>query len=77
MIAANACGRKGLAMAVIGRLDGQVDEVIIRPISERRRGEEPPAPHEDSRESTPPPETHTPTPNQSSDKPDTLPVWLL
>ena len=62
-------------MPVIGRLDGQVDEVIIKPISERRRGEEPPAPEEDAPE--PPPETHTPTPNQSSDKPDTLPVWLL
>jgi hypothetical protein len=75
MIAANACGRKGLAMAVIGRLDGQVDEVIIKPISERRRGEEPP--DEETPEPTPPHETHTPTPNQSSDKPDTLPVWLL
>jgi hypothetical protein len=64
-------------MAVIGRLDGQVDEVIIKPISERRRGEEPPAPDEETSEPTPPHETHTPTPNQSSDKPDTLPVWLL
>ena len=62
-------------MPVIGRLDGQVDEVIIKPISERRRGEEPP--DEETPEPTPPPETHTPTPNQSSDKPDTLPVWLL
>ena len=62
-------------MPVIGRLDGQVDEVIIKPISERRRGEEPP--REETPAPTPPPETHTPTPNQSSDKPDTLPVWLL
>jgi len=62
-------------MPVIGRLDGQVDEVIIKPIYERRRGEEPPAPEEDAPE--PPPETQTPAPNQSSDKPDTLPVWLL
>ena len=75
MIAANACGRKGAAMPIIGRLDGQVDEVIIKPIYERRRGEEPPG--EETPEPTPPPETHTPTPNQSSDKPDTLPVWLL
>ena len=64
-------------MAVIGRLDGQVDEVIIKPVSERRRGEEPPAPEEDAPEPPTPPETQTPTPNQSSDKPDTLPVWLL
>ncbi|HVF42279.1 MAG TPA: hypothetical protein VM936_04675 [Pyrinomonadaceae bacterium] len=64
-------------MAVIGRLDGQVDEVIIKPISERRRGEEPPAPDEGAPQPPTPPETQTPTPNQSSDKPDTLPVWLL
>ncbi|HKG15797.1 MAG TPA: hypothetical protein VKB12_20930 [Pyrinomonadaceae bacterium] len=62
-------------MAVIGRLDGQVDEVIIKPVSERRRGGEPPAPDEDAPE--PPPETHTPTPNQSSADRDELPVWLL
>ena len=62
-------------MAVIGRLDGQVDEVIIKPISERRRGEEPPV--EETPAPTLPPEAQTPATNQSSDKPDTLPVWLL
>jgi hypothetical protein len=30
-------------MPVIGRLDGQVDEVIISPISRRQREEEPPS----------------------------------
>jgi hypothetical protein len=64
-------------MAVIGRLDGQVDEVIIKPISERRRGEEPPATGGDAPEPQPPPQTQTPTPNQSSADRDTLPVWLL
>lgn len=64
-------------MPVIGRLDGQVDEVIIKPISERRRGEEPPAPREDAPADPTPPETQTPATNQSSDKPDTLPVWML
>jgi hypothetical protein len=77
MIAANACGRKGAAMPVIGRLDGQVDEVIIKPISERRRDEEPSTPEEDAREPPPSTETQTPTPNQSSADRDELPVWLL
>lgn len=77
MIAANACGRKGAAMTVIGRLDGQVDEVIIKPISKRHHDEEPSTPDELEPEPPTPPETHTPTPNQSSGKPDTLPVWLL
>jgi hypothetical protein len=77
MIAANASGRKGAAMPVIGRLDGQVDELIIRPISERRRGEEPPTSDEDSGEPLPSPTTHTPASNQSSAERDELPVWLL
>jgi hypothetical protein len=75
MIAANASGRKGAAMPVIGRLDGQVDEVIIKPISKRRRDEE--TPDEEKPERAPSPETHTPTPNQSSTDRDELPVWLL
>ena len=75
MIAANACGRKGAAMPVIGRLDGQVDELIIKPISERLRDEE--TPDEDAHEPAHPPTTHTPTNNQSSPERDELPVWLL
>jgi len=75
MIAANACGRKGAAMPVIGRLDKQVDEVIISPISDRRRDEEPP--DEDAPEPLPSPTTQTPSQDESSAKPDTLPVWLL
>jgi hypothetical protein len=62
-------------MPVIGRLDGQVDEVIIKPISKRRRDEEPP--DEEKPERAPSPTTHTPTPNQSSAERDELPVWLL
>ena len=64
-------------MAVIGRLDGQVDEVIIKPISERRRGGGPPTPDEDAPGPPAPPETQTPAPNQSSADRDELPVWLL
>ena len=71
-------------MPVIGRLDGQVDEVIIKPISDRRRGEETPAADgdgDDGRPSPPAPETHAPThtppAGESSADPDELPVWLL
>jgi hypothetical protein len=70
-------------MPVIGRLDGQVEEVIISPISRRRREEdEPPALHQN--EETPEPSgAHVPTPSQtpdpgeSSGEADELPVWLL
>ena len=77
-------------MPVIGRLDGQVDEVIIKPISERRRGEDEsrgedsPADADDAsgarRDSHAPPTpvpTQTPTDGESSADADELPVWLL
>ena len=70
-------------MPVIGRLDGQVEEVIISPISRRPRGEEnPPAVRKD--EETPGPSdrpdpapSQTPDPGESSGGADELPVWLL
>jgi hypothetical protein len=77
MIAANECGRKGATMPVIGRLDGQVDEVIISPISKRRRDEEPPTPDEAAPEPLPSPKTQTPAPVESSAERDELPVRLL
>ena len=68
-------------MPVIGRLDGQVDEVIIKPISERRRGEEAPDDADDAprEQSTPPAPAPTNTPHavESSADTDELPVWLL
>jgi hypothetical protein len=71
-------------MPVIGRLDGQVDEVIIKPISERRRGEETPADADEATDAPqPPPAPQKPaptqTPNEGESSPDTteLPVWLL
>jgi hypothetical protein len=71
-------------MPVIGRLDGQVDEVIIKPISERRRGEETPADADEAtgaQQAPPapqlPPPTHTQTTDESSADTDELPVWLL
>ena len=76
MIAVNAPGRKGATMPIIGRLDGQVDEVIIKPISKRRE-EDAETHDEDAPEPPPSTETQTPASNQSSAERDTLPVWLL
>ena len=69
-------------MPVIGRLDGQVEEVIIKPISERRREGEPPTPPkaEEAPEPPLPPgraPIQTPHPHESSAEADELPVWLL
>jgi hypothetical protein len=71
-------------MPVIGRLDGQVDEVIIAPIS-NRRGEEESLTNTDDETSThrapsapvPSAPTQTPPTCESSAKADELPVWLL
>ena len=69
-------------MPVIGRLDGQVEEVIIKPISERRREGESPAPAQ-SREEPAPADTAERAPSQTPDRDessadgDELPVWLL
>jgi hypothetical protein len=61
-------------MPVIGRLDGQVEEVIINPVSRRPRGdEETPAPPPPSDDTT----SRTPPANESSADSDELPVWLL
>jgi hypothetical protein len=69
-------------MPVIGRLDGQVDEVIISPISRRQREEEPPPTHKNGE--TPEPHdtsdhapSQTPTADESSANAGELPVWLL
>lgn len=71
-------------MPVIGRLDGQVDEVIIKPISDRGRGEDAPADADDATPAqqaphAPRPATanQTPTSDESSAEADELPVWLL
>jgi hypothetical protein len=61
---------------VIGRLDEQVDERIISPVSNRRRDEpEPPGRRGD--EDTPATTTQTPSEDESSAKTGELPVWLL
>ncbi|HEX5709313.1 MAG TPA: hypothetical protein VFX96_18575 [Pyrinomonadaceae bacterium] len=77
-------------MPVIGRLDEQVDEVLIRPASRRGRartsgesagqtGDEeltrPPTP-EDSKSPAPPSDDDTPE-GVDEDAREELPVWLL
>ncbi|HWS56316.1 MAG TPA: hypothetical protein VN228_19415 [Pyrinomonadaceae bacterium] len=63
-------------MPVIGRLDGQVDEVLIKPLERGRRPEPPEAPAGDAR--TPPPEpAQEPPRRETSDHPAELPVWML
>ncbi len=61
-------------MSVIGRLDDQVDEILITPLSKRRRDEEPAPPP--SPEADPPP-VEPADKDETSAKEDELPVWLL
>jgi hypothetical protein len=62
-------------MSVIGRLDEQVNEILINPLSRRRSDEEEPAP--------PPAPEADPPPDENADKDETaeghgeLPVWML
>ena len=67
-------------MPVIGRLDEQVDELIISPVSKRRRGEEPARDRREDAQEPPAPApapTETPATDESSAERDELPVWLL
>ena len=67
-------------MPVIGRLDGQVEDVIISPISNRQRADESDEktnPSHDSTKPAPHASTQTLPTDESSAKPDELPVWLL
>lgn len=69
-------------MPVIGRLDGQVDEVIISPISRQQREEESPSLHKNEETSEPSDSSdrapsQTPDVDESSANADELPVWLL
>ncbi|HEX8147014.1 MAG TPA: hypothetical protein VF591_07530 [Pyrinomonadaceae bacterium] len=70
-------------MPVIGRLDGQVEEVIISPISRRPRDEEGPRPVPQNEETPEPSDapdhapSQTPHADESSANAGELPVWLL
>jgi hypothetical protein len=60
-------------MAVIGRLDGQVEEVLITPLERGRERERPAVPPPP----TPPETEDEPSADETSPAPDELPVWLL
>jgi hypothetical protein len=64
-------------MPVIGRLDGQVEEVIISPVSRRPREEEPPPAPQTAGPPEPPAPSQTSLTDESSANADELPVWLL
>jgi hypothetical protein len=63
---------------VIGRLDGQVDKVLITPLE---RGRERPADEADDADAPPPQPPAAPAPEPSAGETsrarDELPVWLL
>ncbi|HEV2860009.1 MAG TPA: hypothetical protein VGX48_03305 [Pyrinomonadaceae bacterium] len=62
-------------MPVIGRLDEQVHDVLISPVSKRRPGGDEPQP---PREPAPPEESpRKPLEDESPRRPAELPVWLL
>jgi hypothetical protein len=65
-------------MPVIGRLDEQVNDVLITPL-EKRRGPAPPRGQDEPEPSLPPssePPDEAPA-GETSRAPDALPVWLL
>lgn len=64
-------------MGVIGRLDGQVNEVIIKPVGDRHKPQ-------DEERNAPPQEERPPAPQErerdddrAKAQPSELPVWLL
>jgi hypothetical protein len=68
-------------MSVIGRLDGQVDEIIIKPVADRNRPEteeRPPSSKENARQPQPATEEdRTQDTEESDERSSDLPVWLL
>lgn len=64
-------------MPVIGRLDEQVNEVLIRPLSDRRAPDDaPPPPQTPAADTSDEPAGRKQGPDDNSKK-DGLPVWLL
>ena len=63
-------------MPVIGRLDGQVDEVLIKPLERGRDREPADAPAGDAPRLPPEPADEPPG-GETSRAPGELPVWLL
>lgn len=62
-------------MPVIGRLDEQVNEVLITPLEKRRAPE--PAPADDGRRQPAPEPSDGETARETPGAPGELPVWLL
>ncbi len=81
MINVNPRRQKGTAreMSVIGRLDGQVEEVIINPVGRRPADKDDDAPP--ARPAPPEPSEATTEPREQQrgerHEADELPVWLL
>lgn len=65
-------------MSVIGRLDKQVDEILISPLSKGRRDESGPAPREEADDApSPAPPGETTDRDENAANGGELPVWLL
>lgn len=59
-------------MSVIGRMDEQVDEILIKPLSKKQRGDE-----EAPTTSATDPPSETTDRDETSATRDELPVWML
>ena len=80
-----SAAERGDAMPVIGRLDGQVEEVIIKPVGRRHAPGERDSP--EAAPALPAPPRGEPQETRHADRPETsggvrrddgeLPVWLL
>lgn len=79
MIAVKPPRQKGARVPVIGRLDGQVEEVIINPIGRRRADEDDAAPHERAPQEPAAAMRPEPPAEQQGERREAteLPVWLL
>jgi hypothetical protein len=64
-------------MPVIGRLDDQVNDVLIKPLSKKGDPRDAPAPPVEPPATLPPAAEEHPTGSGDTDAPAELPVWLL
>jgi hypothetical protein len=63
-------------MSVIGRLDGQVDEILITPL-QRKNNQEVNEQEDEKASSREPTQIESDSSRKIGDKRDELPVWLL
>jgi hypothetical protein len=65
-------------MSVIGRMDEQVDEILIKPLSNSPHAGDRTAPASEREDaSRPAPRSESPSEDETIEKDDELPVWLL